>query len=139
MISGMTLANAGLGYYTWFCVFNRWFFEIPHGLVCARMMKPVNQITIRKLRKENPQNVGLFKYARIGKLFSEDKNRNDEDYIDILMQVIEKYTEQFELKKLGDYGIKKSDFSRIIKETGNKYNPISLNSEEMEEALSMAL
>jgi alcohol dehydrogenase class IV len=139
MISGITLANAGLGTIHGFASSIGGFCEIPHGLVCARMMKPVNQITIRKLRKENPQNVGLFKYARIGKLFSEDKNRNDEDYIDILMQVIEKYTEQFELKKLGDYGIKKSDFSRIIKETGNKYNPISLNSEEMEEALSMAL
>jgi len=139
MISGVTLANAGLGTVHGFASSIGGFFNVPHGLVCARMMKPVNDLTLEKLRKESPKDQGLFKYARIGKLFSSDKNRKDEAYIDILLEVIDKYTEQFNLPKFSQYGIKKSDFPKIVKATGNKYNPVTLDSAELEEALSSVL
>ncbi len=139
MISGVTLANAGLGTVHGFASSIGGFFNVPHGLVCARMMKPVNDLTIEKLRKDSPEGPGLFKYARIGKLFSEDKNRSDEAYIDILLEVIAKYTEQFNLPGFSQYGMKKSDFPKIVEATGNKYNPVTLDNAELEEALSSVL
>lgn len=139
LLSGITLANAGLGTVHGFASSIGGFFDIPHGLVCARMMEPVNRLTISRLKKSSPDNLGLYKYARIGKLFSKDKNKKDEQYVEILLELIQSWTEKFNLKRLGDYGIKEEDFERIVSATGNKYNPVPLSKDELTEALSMAL
>jgi alcohol dehydrogenase class IV len=139
LLSGITLANAGLGTVHGFASSIGGFFEIPHGLVCARMMEPVNRLTISRLKRSSPDNPGLYKYARIGKLFSKDKTKKDEQYVEILLELIQSWTEKFNLKRLGDYGIQKKDFERIVLATGNKNNPIPLSKEELTEALSMAL
>ena len=138
LVSGITLANAGLGTVHGFASSIGGFFDIPHGLVCARMMGPVNRLTVEKLRLKEPGSKGLYKYARIGKLLSKDKNSSDEVYIDLLLDIIDQWTEEFELRKLSEFGIKESDFSKISSATGNKYNPVGLDNDEMKEALKQA-
>ena len=139
MISGITLANAGLGTVHGFASSIGGFFDIPHGLICAKMMEPVNRITIKKLRKKAKDSEGLSKFARIGKLFSRDKNAKDDYYIDVLLETIHRYTEEFGLNGLAAYGLKTIHFENIIAKTGNKYNPIELTPGELKEALTLAL
>ena len=139
LLSGITLANAGLGTVHGFASSVGGMFDIPHGLVCARLMGPVNKLTIEKLRVSKDGTEGLYRYARIGKLFSENKNKTDEYYIDTLLNVIENWTTSLGLKGLSEYGIKKSDLPEIAAKTGNKYNPVPLSQDELTEALSMAL
>jgi len=139
LVSGITLANAGLGTVHGFASSVGGYFDIPHGLVCARMMGPVNKLTVDKLRSHDPDGLGLRKYARIGKLFSKDKNKSDELYIDLLLELIEQWTDEFELRKLSDFGVKESYFPKIISATGNKYNPIALEEEKLNEALNMVV
>lgn len=139
LLSGITLANAGLGTVHGFASSIGGFFDIPHGLICARMMEPVNRLTINRLKKGSRDNLGLNKYARIGKLFSKDKNKKDEHYVEILMEVIQNWTEKFDLKRLGDYGMLENDFDRIVYATGNKYNPVPLSQDELSEALARAI
>lgn len=139
LLSGITLANAGLGTVHGFASSIGGFFDIPHGLICARMMEPVNRLTINCLKKGSRDNLGLNKYARIGKLFSKDKNKKDEHYVEILMEVIQNWTEKFDLKRLGDYGMLENDFDRIVYATGNKYNPVPLSQDELAEALARAI
>jgi len=139
MISGITLANAGLGTVHGFASSIGGYFDIPHGLICAKMMLPVNQLTLEKLKQKAPNDRALSKYARIGKLFSEDKNRPDEEYIQLLMGIIKKYSDSFKLPGFGEFGVKKSDFPKIVKATGNKNNPVFLDDGDLEEALGMAL
>jgi alcohol dehydrogenase class IV len=139
LLSGITLANAGLGTVHGFASSIGGFFEIPHGLVCARMMEPVNRLTISRLKRSSPDNPGLYKYARIGKLFSKDKTKKDEQYVEILLELIQSWTEKFNLKRLGDYGVLENDFERIVSATGNKYNPVPLSKDELSEALARAI
>lgn len=139
MLSGITLASAGLGTVHGFASSLGGFFDIPHGLICARMMEPVNGLTIEKLRNEDPGNVALSKFARIGKLFSEDKNASDDIYIELLLETIHRFTKDFGLKGLAKYGVNPGHFKKIIAETGNKYNPIKLSEEELSQALKRAL
>jgi alcohol dehydrogenase class IV len=139
MISGITLANAGLGTVHGFASSIGGFFDIPHGLVCARMMGPVNRLTVDKLKSQDPDGIGLLKYARIGKLFSKDKNKSDENYIELLLDIIDQWTDEFGLRKLAEFGVEESDFSKIISATGNKYNPIALEEQELEEVLKLSL
>jgi alcohol dehydrogenase class IV len=139
LLSGITLANAGLGTIHGFASSIGGFFEIPHGLVCAKMMLPVNKITIGKLREKGKSPHSLSKYARIGKLFSKEKDKTDDDYISLLLEIIEKWTNDFQLRSLGDFGIKEKDFKRIIAATGNKYNPVQLTDQDLKLALESAL
>ena len=139
LVSGITLANAGLGTIHGFASSIGGFFDIPHGLVCARMMGPVNKLTVTKLKFLDPEGLGLKKYARIGKLFSKDKNSSEDYYIDLLLKLIDQWTDEFGLRKLSEFGVKTSDFSKIISATGNKYNPIELGKDELNEALKMVV
>ena len=139
MISGITLANAGLGTVHGFASSVGGFYVIPHGLICARLMEPVNNITVSKLRKMASDNDALLKYARIGKLFSKDKQASDNYYIDLLMGVIQQYTEGFGLMRLSEYGFKKKEIGKIVTKTDNKYNPVHLNEEELSDALIKAI
>ena len=139
MLSGITLANAGLGTIHGFASSIGGFFAIPHGLVCARLMEPVNRITVEKLRKKELGSPALLKYARIGKLFSKDKNTSDAYYIDLLLGIIQQWTEGFEIKGLSEFGVEENDFEKIIAKTSNKNNPIELNHDELYEALKRAL
>jgi alcohol dehydrogenase class IV len=139
MLSGITLANAGLGTVHGFASSIGGFFDIPHGLVCARMMEPVNRLTIDKLKQKSSNNQAIYKYARIGKLFSQNKSLSDDDYIKILLEVIARWTEDFKLKKLSEFGVKPMDFGKIIAVTDNKNNPVVLDASELEEALKSAI
>ena len=139
MLSGITLANAGLGTIHGFASSIGGFFAIPHGLVCARLMEPVNRITVEKLRKKELGSPALLKYARIGKLFSKDKNTSDAYYIDLLLGIIQQWTEGFGIKGLSEFGVEENDFEKIIAKTSNKNNPIELNHDELYEALKRAL
>jgi alcohol dehydrogenase class IV len=136
-LSGITLANAGLGTVHGFASSIGGYFNIPHGQICARMMSPVNRINVRKLRKTDSGHWALYKYARIGKLFSQDKNRSDEYYTDLLLELIDRWTTEYGIKKLHQYGVKESDFDRIVVQTGNKHNPVGLDSDELKEALDL--
>ncbi|MDZ7604259.1 MAG: iron-containing alcohol dehydrogenase [Cyclobacteriaceae bacterium] len=137
-LSGITLANAGLGTVHGFASSIGGYFNIPHGQICACMMSPVNRITVRKLRNTDAGHWALYKYARIGKLFSQDKNRSDEFYTDLLLELIDRYTGEFGIKRLCQYGVQKDDFDRIVGQTGNKFNPVGLNPDELKEALELA-
>lgn len=139
MLSGITLANAGLGTVHGFASSIGGFFDIPHGLICARMMEPVNRLNVEKLRSIDINHPGLSKYARIGKLFSKDKNTSDAYYIDLLLGLINQWTEGFGILGLAKFGVKEKHFTKIITKTGNKYNPIELDESELAESLRRAL
>ncbi len=137
-LSGITLANAGLGTVHGYASSIGGYFEIPHGLICARMMGPVNKLTVKKLRGISEVHGSLLKYARIGKLFSTDKNRSDQYYTDLLLDIIDQWTDEFAISRLSQYGVSRADFARIVAQTSNKNNPISLSADDLTEALELA-
>ncbi len=136
MISGITLANAGLGIVHGFASSIGGFFDIPHGLVCGTLMGVANRITWEKLIKTNENPAALEKYARVGKIFTREKDKSDSYYASALIELIEEWTERFGMQKLSDFGIAKKDVPKIVKATSNKNNPVPLTKEEMKEILT---
>jgi len=139
MISGITLANAGLGLVHGFASSVGGYIEIPHGLVCGRLMAPANRLTLEKLLLSGEKRGAIAKYARIGKIFSKEGGKSDKYYAEFLVNKIEEWTESFGLENLSAFGLKNKDVEHIVVQTSNKYNPIALELEEMGAVLAKAL
>ena len=127
LLSGIALANAGLGTVHGFASSVGGRFAIPHGVVCATLMGPVNRKTLSKLSKSK---VAFDKYAKVGDLFSKKIGKSRKYYARFLIELIEEWTELMEIPRLGTFGVRAKDLPAIAEKTGNKYNPVSLNLEE---------
>jgi alcohol dehydrogenase class IV len=137
-LSGITLANAGLGLVHGFASSVGGYFDVPHGVICSALMSPANKLTVRKLRREQNNAEALEKYAAVGRIFSGHENKSDEYYADFLLSLIDSLTSEMNIPKLSGYGVKPEDFEKIIRATDNKNNPATLNAEEMKEVLHAA-
>lgn len=137
-LSGIVLANAGLGLVHGFASSIGGYFEIPHGTICSSLMAAVNKITVRKLRLQKNNEGALMKYASIGKMFSPTDLKSSDYYVDFLLSIIETWSKEMDIPGLAQGGVKPEDLERIIKATDNKNNPVSLDKDEMMEVLEMA-
>ena len=139
-ISGITLANAGLGVVHGFAQPLGSFFGIPHGVVCGTLMAAVNSVTAKKLWRDGVSNGTAFKkYVEIGKLFAGTHTKSDTYYLDFCTNEIERLTRELQLPLLSDYGVKEKHFDEIIALTGLKYHPIKLDEEDLKEILGRRL
>ena len=131
-LSGITLANAGLGVVHGFAQPLGSLFPVPHGVVCGTLMGIANRITLEKAI-EVDNLLLLNKIARLGKLVSNEKNTKD--LAIRFIEYIEELIEKLRIPKLGQYGITESDIDLIIKHTGLKNHPIGLNQSDLERIL----
>jgi alcohol dehydrogenase class IV len=138
-LSGITLANAGLGLVHGFASSIGGFFEIPHGVICSSLMAGCNRLTVKKLRRARSNDIALFKYATIGELFSAETNKSADYYIEFLLQLIDDWTDEMNIPRLRSCGVSPEHFDKIVRATDNKNNPIALDKDEMIEALEMAV
>jgi alcohol dehydrogenase class IV len=139
LISGITLANAGLGLIHGLASSIGGFFNIPHGVICGTLLSEVIKANINALKKLGLQGIdGLKKHAKIGALLSGNeclKNEEIDKYCDYLIQVLEDWTARLKIETLGAYGISKSDLDKIIEYTSLKNNPVKLVPEEIKQIL----
>lgn len=139
MISGIVLAQAGLGVVHGFASAIGGFFAAPHGVICGSLMAAGNRITLDRLRRTGENHVALEKYSRLGELFTTTKNADPEYYQDICIAELEKLTEELAIPRLGGYGIIEDHLEAILDQSGNKYNPAELDYEEMRAILRQRL
>lgn len=137
-LSGITLANAGLGLVHGFASSVGGYFEIPHGVICSALMTSANKVTVRKLRQQKTNGTVLAKYAAVGRIFSGLRDRSEEYYTDFLLDLIGTWTHEMNIPGLRQGGVTSADFERIIKITDNKNNPVALDRDEMREVLEIA-
>jgi alcohol dehydrogenase class IV len=137
-LSGVTLTNAGLGLVHGFASPIGGYFDIPHGVICSRLMAPANKVTVRKLRQRINTPAALNKYANVGKIFCGGDSKSPDYYTDFLLSMIESWTTQMHIPRLGEFGITPADFEKIIAVTDNKNNPVALEKDEMLEVLENA-
>ncbi|WP_028978607.1 iron-containing alcohol dehydrogenase [Sporocytophaga myxococcoides] len=139
LISGITLANAGLGTVHGFASTIGGYFDIPHGVICSALMGPVNNITVKSLQQKDPHHIALQKYAKVGKMFAKEKNKSDAYYIEFIVTQIDELTKRLEIPALSAFNLTSKDIDRIVTGSDNKNNPVKLSPEQMAEALEMAL
>lgn len=134
MISGITLANAGLGLSHGFAQPLGSLFPIPHGVVCAVLMGSVNRKTVQKLMITN-DSIYLRKYEKVAHLFIKQHNESAMHNINQFLDIIDEYITDFKIPKLSTFGVESSDFDAIIAKTGHKNHPVNFNNAELKQIL----
>ncbi|MBN1349225.1 iron-containing alcohol dehydrogenase [candidate division KSB1 bacterium] len=137
LMSGITLANAGLGIVHGLAGPIGGFFRIPHGAICGTLIGVATRINIQKLLvTKGYRDPALGKFAAIGKLIVEDQTLSIEAACQALTDKLDEWIDLLDLPRLGDFGVQANDIDRIVRETGNKNNPIILDETEIRQILS---
>jgi alcohol dehydrogenase class IV len=137
-LSGITLANAGLGVVHGFASSIGGYHEISHGVICSTLMAPANKITVRKLRLAGEGQWALRKYAIAGKIFARHENKEDNFYIEFILDLMGSWIKEMNIPTLSHCGLTSDNFDVIVNSTDNKNNPCPLSDEEMMEVLETA-
>ncbi len=135
LLSGITLANAGLGLVHGFASSVGAYTNIPHGIVCGTLMGVVNRFTIDKLLLQNESSVPREKYAAIGRILSRQPDLGINDAIKYTADYLDTLTETLQLKKLGAFGFTKNALPAIASVTDHKANPVRFSTGELEAML----
>lgn len=139
LISGITLAQVGLGSVHGLASPLGAFFPIPHGVVCGTLVAAATRINIDALRAREPENPALAKYATLGSLFNHQEFSNLEIAQDALVEKLEEWTRAMALPRLTEYGVHENDFDHITDNSHGssmKTNPIVLTDDEIKTILA---
>ncbi|NVM35296.1 MAG: iron-containing alcohol dehydrogenase [Candidatus Lokiarchaeota archaeon] len=135
LLSGITLANAGLGIIHGLASPIGGMFKIPHGVICGTLLSEATKINIEMLQKLGSEGrKRLKKHAQIGALLT-GKYHVEEgmiyQYCSKLIETLEMWTNELKIDRLGKYGIKSEDVEKIVEKAGLKNNPVNLTTESI--------
>jgi len=139
LISGITLANAGLGLIHGFASSVGASYDIPHGVICSTMMGTVNRYNIRALLQKTNYDKSAAKYASLGKILSDRDKKSNEWYMQFVADYLDELTDKLDISKLDAYGVKPEDLEKIASLTDHKANPVVFEKEELVEMLRARL
>jgi alcohol dehydrogenase len=134
LMSGICLAQTGLGSVHGLAAPLGAFFPIPHGVVCGTLAATATAVNIAAMDAREPDNPALPKYAEIGRRFAMQKGLNGRDAREYLVTTLRQWEEQLRLPRLSAYRVASADFSRIVansRGSSMKTNPIVLTDAEI--------
>ncbi len=139
LLSGLSLANAGLGVVHGFAAPLGGMTNAPHGALCAAVLPQATAVNIRALRERAPQHLSLAKYARIAALLTQDAHAHAEDCVPALSAL----SKSLNVPRLRELGLKATDISTAVERaaaaSSMKANPIALTTAELNEVLANSL
>ncbi len=140
LLSGICLAQTGLGSVHGLASPLGAFFPIPHGVVCGTLLAAATELNIHAMLEREPNNPALKKYVTLGRVLCKIDKPNDKQILDKLIKVLYKWTDQLGLPKLSHYKITPGDYPHIIansRGSSMKTNPIKLTDNEIQILLEM--
>ena len=139
-LSGVTLANAGLGIIHGLAAPLGGLVEIPHGIVCATLLAEACRLNIRRIRElRGPEDIMLFKYARVGRVLSREPHADIATACNLLLERLDEWTETLSIPRLGHFGVTESDLDDLALQAGQKTNPVKLEIEDIKTILRARL
>jgi alcohol dehydrogenase len=142
LLSGITLAQVGLGSVHGLASPLGAFFPIPHGVVCGTLVSVATEVNIKAMQERDPVNKALAKYAQVGRLLTGQTEMDDITARLSLIALLSEWSERLQLPRLSGYGISFADFQLIVaKSRGSSMqtNPIVLTDAEINAILVQRL
>jgi alcohol dehydrogenase class IV len=135
-LSGITLANAGLGIIHGLAAPLGGLVSIPHGIVCATLLAEACRLNMKRLREiRRPEDIMLAKFARLGRILSGAWDADISTCCDLLLQKLDEWTQKLSIPRLGQYGVAESDLDALAAQAGQKNNPIQLEPDDIKAIL----
>jgi alcohol dehydrogenase len=142
LLSGITLAQVGLGSVHGLASPLGAYFPIPHGVVCGTLVAAATEINIKAMQEREPDNKALAKYAQVGRLLADNSEMDDATARSSLIALLGGWSEKLQLPRINNYGITADDFPLIVansRGSSMQTNPIVLTDAEIHAILVQRL
>ncbi len=133
-LSGVALANAGLGVIHGAASTLGAMHQIPHGVVCGTLLGAATERIIEKVSsgEEGWNNSTLKRYATSGIALNGKDAGSIEDNCQSLVSRLNKWIKRYGIKRLGEYGFTKEELKRAAGSVSPKNTPVELDTKEIE-------
>jgi alcohol dehydrogenase class IV len=138
LLSGMALANAGLGAVHGIAAPLGGAYPVPHGAACAALLPHVTAANIQALRRRDPDGPALARYARVAVVLL-----GPTAALDDLAPGLRELVAELQIPSLATYGLAAAAVRELAaaaaKASSTRANPIDLEPGELEDAIHAAL
>jgi alcohol dehydrogenase len=132
LVSGICLAQTGLGAVHGLAAPLGAFFPIPHGVACGTLLAAATRVNLEALRARDPQNFALAKYDEVRRLLGAAD----------LAAMLDGWIARLALPRLSQWRVATADFPRIVanaRGSSMKTNPVELTDAEITRILEERL
>jgi alcohol dehydrogenase class IV len=139
LLSGVCLAQTGLGSVHGLASPLGAFFPIGHGVVCGTLLAAATRVNIAAMEAREPDNPALPKYAEAGRILSGGDGAAAWDDRHHLVRLLESWTQCLCLPSLSSRGVAVGDIVRIVaasRGSSMKTNPVVLTDDEIGRVLA---
>lgn len=138
LLSGLALANAGLGIVHGFAGPIGGMFPAPHGAICAALLPHGMRLNIQVLRKSAPESEALRRFGEVAAMLTGQASARAEDGIDWVRGTCD----ELNIPSLRSYGMGSENIPVLVEKasraSSTKGNPVQLSREEMRDVLMQA-
>ena len=134
LISGINLAQTGLGSVHGLASPLGAFYPIPHGVVCGTLVAAATEMNINAMFDREPYNPALERYARVSEVLAQRRFRSQDEALQHLVQLLARWTDDLQLQRLSGYGLQDEGIDHVVahsRGSSMKTNPIVLTDEEI--------
>jgi alcohol dehydrogenase len=142
MVSGVALAQTGLGSVHGLASPLGAFYPIPHGAACGTLVAEATRTNIDAMLAREPDNPALDKYARLAQLLCHQHFSHREPAWQALVDLLTEWTERLDLPRLGSFGLGPENLDPVVansRGSSMKTNPIILTDAEIRQLVERRL
>lgn len=136
LISGINLAQTGLGSVHGLASPLGAFFPIPHGVVCGTLVAKATEVNLRVMLEREPNNPALKQYQHIAQMLHGTHFPSQEIAFNALIKRLWFWTDKLKMPRLSEYGVSENDIAHIVNNARGSSmltNPIKLTDDEIAE------
>jgi alcohol dehydrogenase len=141
LISGITLANAGLGAVHGLASPLGAYFPIPHGAVCGTLVAEVAASNIEAMQSRSPENPALGHYLILAQQLT-GISETPQAALNQLIEWLRRLVEGLGMPRLGSFGMVAADIERVVANCRGgsmRGNPVELEDDEIAALLERRL
>lgn len=135
LVSGVALAQTGLGSVHGLASPLGAHHPIAHGVACGTLVAEATRINIEAMVSREPENPALAKYARLAELLCRQRFSHREPAWQALVDLLTEWTERLALPRLGSLGLTPEGVGAVVansRGSSMKTNPIVLTDAEIQ-------